>query len=35
MTIVKEEDKIRLLIQVKMMKNDVFDARIKIKRRMQ
>ena len=30
-----EEDNIRFSIQVKMMKNDVFDARIRIKRRMQ
>jgi len=35
MRIAKEEDDIRFLIQAKTMKNDVFDARIKIKRRMQ
>jgi len=31
----KEENNIRFLIQVKMMKNDIFDAIINIKGRMQ
>ena len=30
----KEEDNVKFLIQAKMMRNDVFDAKMKIKRRM-